>query len=320
MKHLSRLVTFQTNDPDHLIETLGPAVPANLFIQPGKRVPFYAAMKLSRLPRLSLFKGKISSARLLRREPQGYCSITIPLRGSFQAGTQGRMETFATHTAYVNHWASPFDLWNGDDIEVLVANIDPSLLEEYARKLNGSEESEPLRFGPCLSLVSPSGASFWRYLSFIWSELERDGAMGESELILQELETTLVTMLLYAWQEQAVDPRQRDKDGSPAALRRAEDYILAHLAESVSIADLSAVSGVNARSLGTMFRKRHGHGPMGFVKACRLEAAQRALLAADPASTTVTEVAMEFGFFHLGQFSKDYRQAFQELPSETLRR
>ena len=29
---------------------------------------------------------------------------------------------------------------------------------------------------------------------------------------------------------------------------------------------------------------------------------------------------MGYGFFHLGQFSKDYRQAFQELPSETLRR
>ena len=50
------------------------------------------------------------------------------------------------------------------------------------------------------------------------------------------------------------------------------------------------------------------------------EAVQRALLVADPLRTTVTEVAMHFGFFHLGQFARDYRQAFQELPSETLRR
>lgn len=59
---------------------------------------------------------------------------------------------------------------------------------------------------------------------------------------------------------------------------------------------------------------------MAFLKERRLEQAQRALLGADSESTTVTEIATRLGFYHLGQFSKDYRQAFQELPSETLRR
>ncbi len=88
----------------------------------------------------------------------------------------------------------------------------------------------------------------------------------------------------------------------------------------MSVADLATVSDVSARTLFTVFRQRYGTGPIGFLKARRLEAVQRALLAADCLGTTVTEVAMHFGFFHLGQFSQDYRQAFQELPSETLRR
>jgi AraC-like DNA-binding protein len=43
------------------------------------------------------------------------------------------------------------------------------------------------------------------------------------------------------------------------------------------------------------------------------------LEAATPAAT-VTEVATECGFFHLGRFSARYRQAFGEVPSSTLAR
>ena len=78
------------------------------------------------------------------------------------------------------------------------------------------------------------------------------------------------------------------------------------------------MAGVSAYTLSKAFHKRHGTSPMRFLKQRRLEAAQRALLAAEPSRTTVTDVAMYFGFCHLSQFAIDYRKAFQELPSETL--
>ena len=47
-------------------------------------------------------------------------------------------------------------------------------------------------------------------------------------------------------------------------------------------------------------------------------AANRALLAAEPGGTNVTQVALELGFEQFGRFSGDYKKAFGELPSETL--
>ncbi|MGE6473330.1 helix-turn-helix domain-containing protein [Serratia proteamaculans] len=42
----------------------------------------------------------------------------------------------------------------------------------------------------------------------------------------------------------------------------------------------------------------------------------------DPSShvRNVTELAMDFGFLHLGRFSENYRKQFGELPSDTLKR
>ena len=59
---------------------------------------------------------------------------------------------------------------------------------------------------------------------------------------------------------------------------------------------------------------------MAYLKQKRLEAARRTLLAASPLTTSVTEVATQWGFFHLGRFARDYSQLFGELPSETLKR
>ncbi len=58
---------------------------------------------------------------------------------------------------------------------------------------------------------------------------------------------------------------------------------------------------------------------MAYLKQKRLEAARRTLLTAEPLTTSVTEVATQWGFFHLGRFARDYRQLFGELPSETLK-
>ncbi len=103
-------------------------------------------------------------------------------------------------------------------------------------------------------------------------------------------------------------------------LKRAEEYIHTHLNDEFSLLDLTEATGTSPSTLLRTFNTHHGVSPMQYVKRLRLEAVQRTLRDADPNFHSVGRVAAEFGFRQMGRFSGDYRRAFGELPSVTLRR
>jgi transcriptional regulator GlxA family with amidase domain len=77
---------------------------------------------------------------------------------------------------------------------------------------------------------------------------------------------------------------------------------------------------VSERTLEYAFKEIMGLAPMAYLIPVRLHRARRALLAATHGSTTVAAVALDWGFWHFGEFSRAYRECFGELPSDTLRR
>ena len=50
---------------------------------------------------------------------------------------------------------------------------------------------------------------------------------------------------------------------------------------------------------------------------CRV---RQALLSGDPASANLTQLALQWGFFHYGRFAQYYGERFGERPQDTLRR
>lgn len=84
----------------------------------------------------------------------------------------------------------------------------------------------------------------------------------------------------------------------------------------ISVAELTVELGVSRRTLQNACQEIVGLSPVQYLRALRLSEARRML----QGDNSVTSVATQFGFWHLGYFSRDYRLMFGELPSVTLAR
>jgi transcriptional regulator GlxA family with amidase domain len=103
-------------------------------------------------------------------------------------------------------------------------------------------------------------------------------------------------------------------------VRTAEGVARLQPGEILHISIISRYCGVSERTLRNAFFAVCGKTPYRHLREIRMNEARLALQSADPASTTVTAVATRFGFYELGRFSVEYRCAYGESPSETLRR
>jgi len=87
-----------------------------------------------------------------------------------------------------------------------------------------------------------------------------------------------------------------------------------------SATEIAADLDVSDRWVRAAFRRIHGVSMSTYFRSRALHYAHEDLRRAGSGSATVTDVAMRWGFWHLGRFSDLYRSYFDELPSETLAR
>ena len=164
---------------------------------------------------------------------------------------------------------------------------------------------------------------------FIWGKRLVDTAARQPALFnerknervaahIELLETLLAT--LDEAKDFEPDPSDRTRQARSLIVKIAKDYALSHPDDYLYVSDLCRVAAVRERTLEYAFKEVMGLTPMTYLIRLRLHRVRQALLAATQASTTVSAEALNWGFWHFGEFSRAYKDCFGELPSDTLRR
>jgi AraC-like DNA-binding protein len=142
--------------------------------------------------------------------------------------------------------------------------------------------------------------------------------MTEARFERSENEELVAGLLNAVCDDEKFDDRS-DLPQRSRAVRAALDYMDGAAGEDISIGGLCSTIGVSWRTLDRGFKERFGIGPKAYLTRLRLGRARSELHRIE-LEAGVAEVANAWGFWHMGQFARDYRFMFGELPSETLRR
>ena len=299
-------------DPEEFEEFLAP-VGGDVLIRPATGSLFNAEIFMKRLERVGLFTVSANSFKATKEPQSDFYGLSVPLT-TFTVTEGGQTQTYDAPSAHLLSPGLSFDLVAKKDCRFLVANFLTAPIHDYSHKLLQSSFHES-SINSDVSLFSQSGSNLLRSVARTWSILNKQTHVNE--ITTKELEDDLLASFVL---HSNVNTEKLFKHDNSYHLNRAVEYICENLKNPITRDQLADVSGRTIRTLSRAFEKEYGIGPMAFIKQRRLNSAYLDLLSAPPGTTSITQVALNYGFSHVGKFAIEYRKAFGESPSITLLR
>ncbi len=258
----------------------------------------------------------------LMREPglPAYC-ICLVQRGSAGLRSPGskELQDIDQNTGVIYAGRAGTNFASSDENQRLTVWIPFPKLHDCLEALIERPVTDSISFAPAIDTTAGAGASLRRLLGHLEEELSLPDSLTSRQVTTNQFEELLCSSIVLglkhdysAWVERPYPA------GDLRSVRRAEDYMHAHLEDPITLRDLVRSAGCGVRSLQVAFRRARGATPMEALRRARLEQARRALERGDP-GVSVTDVALRFGFNHPGQFASLYERTFGQRPSRTLR-
>lgn len=140
------------------------------------------------------------------------------------------------------------------------------------------------------------------------------------EKVVAELEYELVSLLVQTIRSTPSAEIWKPNRKRDMAVEQIQRIVIQSDNKLFSVGDLCAATQVSQRTLRYAFLERFGVTPKAYLKAIRLNGVRRELKRSSSLNTRINKIALDWGFWHMGQFAADYRRHFGELPSQTLLR
>ncbi len=229
--------------------------------------------------------------------------LTIPRQcvGSF--GRQNYQD--GDVLAFNPHWMGRLEFREPGHISNVCVPMD--ILTHAARMLAGCDFDEEPVFEPYLARDRIETLRALSILNFLHSAPE--GPMG----VTRTRELWAMTELLALWPHSLSRHILGASTAAPTSIRKAIDFIEAHLDRAIDLPEVAKAAGLGLRGLQDGFSKHVGESPGRYIRNRRLDAAYADLHAGN--SGNVTEVATRWQFSNPGVFAKYFYDRFGRIPS-----
>lgn len=247
--------------------------------------------------------------------------VMMPMVGTSDVTCGEQRLQASPATAAVISPTVPFYQTIHADCDQIMVQIDRALLERTCAQHIGHDLRHPLQFRPGLDMSNPYASGWPALMSYLLVACNGSAPGLNSPLVRTPIEHLVVATLLHSqghnYSEELAQPV---RPIAPSHVKRVEEYIRTHADEPLTVANLAAYAGVSTSALYAGFRDFRNTSPMAYLRSERLLRVHDELLRSTPASESVADVAMRWGFQHLSHFATHYKKKFGELPSDTLRK
>jgi AraC-like DNA-binding protein len=237
--------------------------------------------------------------------------LQILLTGHCRSNARGEEQVFGPGEVLLINPDDPVDLTYSADCEKFIIKLPVRLLENACLEQHWTLPQQGIRFAAARHALSEMNG-FLQLLGLICHEAE-----NAAEPEVQSLYERIVVNKLLALLASNVS-RVIPQTGQGTGFDAVREFIEAHLTDEISVEQLMAIAKVSERKLYSLFECQVGLSPRDYVRQRKLERVHARLQ--QPTARSVTEVALDHGFVHLGRFSDAYRKRFGELPSHTWKR
>lgn len=206
----------------------------------------------------------------------------------------------------------PVDLTYSWDCEKFILKVPAHLLESICREQRWLAPGTGIRFLQHRYSLDQL-QSLLPLLATLCTEAEEGAGLPSLQEHYAHIVATKMLMLLRN------NVRREHAACANSTFERVVAYVGSHLQGDISVQAMADHAQLSIRSLYALFEKNRTTTPNRYIREQKLARIQACL--ADPNCNVrnVTELAMDFGFVHLGRFAQQYRQQFGELPSDTLK-
>lgn len=283
-------------------------------IQLPKSAEAYAYLNHRRLASLDLCQISYgSSVRVTSHALEDIFHLQILLQGSCLSRSASGTRHLVPGELLIINPDEPVDLTYSDDCEKFILKIPTQLLESTCQEQRWLYPREGIRFSRQYYPLNQLH-SFTLLLETICTEAEEDDGLPRvQEHYAQIVASKMLTLM-------GNNVLREHLACSNSTFERVIDYIGRNLQTDINVQSLADQARISVRSLYALFEKHLSITPQRYIREQKLLRIQACL--ADPSCNVrnVTELALDYGFVHLGRFAEHYRKQFSELPSDTLRR
>ena len=242
--------------------------------------------------------------------------ISLAAAGACESVVGARSLALARNIGTIVGGNEPAKFTLSSDFDCVTLVVPRHRLEVEAGALLGREAPTPLSFTPVLR-----GEQLENWARCLAAGVSMAKEAAEYPLVRANIEQMIVSALLLKQPNNYSEALAGQSSlAPPVAVRRAMEYMEAHLARPLAMAEIAAQAGTSIRNLQKGFHTYCGESPGTWLRHLRLDRAHITLREAEPDRTTVTNVCFAFGFPSPSEFAARYRARFGCTPSETLRK